>query len=255
MKKRRINVKDTYLERLARKLNLIALISCWVAISLDIVCFMVTDNTLKAILFGMYTPIRYFFFDITPEKERRRPPSLDRTIPLTLFVRYLSRKFPILWGSLMADLWGFFLAVGRATVNGYALLWFDTFSFAYQIRRDKNGVPLTDDITILHDNDRLEALKHKIEHAYSDEDSQQFENMYNEIQQVRQTDELDQWNFPIRRYIQTSDEFIELKEVGAEVYDDKDQIDQKEYQKHLTRLKLSKGELNRNVNIETVSDA
>ena len=203
----------------------------------------------------MYTPIRYFFFDITPEKERRRPPSLDRTIPLTLFVRYLSRKFPILWGSLMADLWGFFLAVGRATVNGYALLWFDTFSFAYQIRRDKNGVPLTDDITILHDNDRLEALKHKIEHAYSDEDSQRFENMYNEIQQVRQTDELDQWNFPIRRYIQTSDEFIELKEVGAEVYDDKDQIDQKEYQKHLTRLKLSKGELNRNVNIETVSDA
>ena len=255
MKKRRINVKDTYLERLARKLNLIALISCWVAISLDIVYFMVTDNTLKAILFGMYTPIRYFFFDITPEKERRRPPSLDRTIPLTLFVRYLSRKFPILWGSLMADLWGFFLAVGRATVNGYALLWFDTFSFAYQIRRDKNGVPLTDDITILHDNDRLEALKHKIEHAYSDEDSQQFENMYNEIQQVRQTDELDQWNFPIRRYIQTSDEFIELKEVGAEVYDDKDQIDQKEYQKHLTRLKLSKGQLNRNVNIETVSDA
>ena len=255
MKKRRINVKDTYLERLARKLNLIALISCWVAISLDIVYFMVTDNTLKAILFGMYTPIRYFFFDITPEKERRRPPSLDRTIPLTLFVRYLSRKFPILWGSLMADLWGFFLAVGRATVNGYALLWFDTFSFAYQIRRDKNGVPLTDDITILHDNDRLEALKHKIEHAYSDEDSQQFENMYNEIQQVRQTDELDQWNFPIRRYIQTSDEFIELKEVGAEVYDDKDQIDQKEYQKHLTRLKLSKGELNRNVNIETDSDA
>lgn len=255
MKKRRINVKDTYLERLARKLNLIALISCWVAISLDIVYFMVTDNTLKAILFGMYTPIRYFFFDITPEKERRRPPSLDRTIPLTLFVRYLSRKFPILWGSLMADLWGFFLAVGRATVNGYALLWFDTFSFAYQIRRDKNGVPLTDDITILHDNDRLEALKHKIEHAYSDEDSQRFENMYNEIQQVRQTDELDQWNFPIRRYIQTSDEFIELKEVGAEVYDDKDQIDQKEYQKHLTRLKLSKDELNRNVNIETVSDA
>ena len=255
MKKRRINVKDTYLERLARKLNLIALISCWVAISLDIVYFMVTDNTLKAILFGMYTPIRYFFFDITPEKERRRPPSLDRTIPLTLFVRYLSRKFPILWGSLMADLWGFFLAVGRATVNGYALLWFDTFSFAYQIRRDKNGVPLTDDITILHDNDRLEALKHKIEHAYSDEDSQRFENMYNEIQQVRQTDELDQWNFPIRRYIQTSDEFIELKEVGAEVYDDKDQIDQKEYQKQLTRLKLSKGELNRNVNIETVSDA
>lgn len=255
MKKRRINVKDTYLERLARKLNLIALISCWVAISLDIVYFMVTDNTLKAILFGMYTPIRYFFFDITPEKERRRPPSLDRTIPLTLFVRYLSRKFPILWGSLMADLWGFFLAVGRATVNGYALLWFDTFSFAYQIRRDKNGVPLTDDITILHDNERLEALKYKIEHAYSDEDSQQFENMYNEIQQVRQTDDLDQWNFPIRRYIQTSDEFIELKEVGAEVYDDKDQIDQKEYQKHLTRLKLSKGELNRNVNIETVSDA
>lgn len=255
MKKRRINVKDTYLERLARKLNLIALISCWVAISLDIVYFMVTDNTLKAILFGMYTPIRYFFFDITPEKERKRPPSLDRTIPLTLFVRYLSRKFPILWGSLMADLWGFFLAVGRATVNGYALLWFDTFSFAYQIRRDKNGVPLTDDITILHDNERLEALKYKIEHAYSDEDSQQFENMYNEIQQVRQTDELDQWNFPIRRYIQTSDEFIELKEVGAEVYDDKDQIDQKEYQKHLTRLKLSKGELNRNVNIETVSDA
>lgn len=252
MKKRRINVKDTYLERLARKLNLIALISCWVAISLDIVYFMVTDNTLKAILFGMYTPIRYFFFDITPEKERKRPPSLDRTIPLTLFVRYLSRKFPILWGSLMADLWGFFLAVGRATVNGYALLWFDTFSFAYQIRRDKNGVPLTDDITILHDNERLEALKYKIEHAYSDEDSQQFENMYNEIQQVRQTDELDQWNFPIRRYIQTSDEFIELKEVGAEVYDDKDQIDQKEYQKHLTRLKLSKGELNRNVNIETV---
>lgn len=255
MKKRRINVKDTYLERLARKLNLIALISCWVAISLDIVYFMVTDNTLKAILFGMYTPIRYFFFDITPEKERKRPPSLDRTIPLTLFVRYLSRKFPILWGSLMADLWGFFLAVGRATVNGYALLWFDTFSFAYQIRRDKNGVPLTDDITILHDNERLEALKYKIEHAYSDEDSQRFENMYNEIQQVRQTDELDQWNFPIRRYIQTSDEFIELKEVGAEVYDDKDQIDQKEYQKHLTRLKLSKGELNRNVNIETVSDA
>lgn len=247
MKKRRINVKDTSLERLARKLNLIALISCWVAIILDMIYFMVTDNTLKAILFGMYTPIRYFFFDITPEKEKRRPPSLDRTIPLTLFVRYLSRKFPIVWGSLMADLWGFFLAVGRATINGYALLWFDTFSFAYRIRRDKNGIPLTDDITILHDNDRLEALKHKIDHANSDEDSLRYEKLYDEIQKVRQTDELDQWNFPLRRYIQTSDEFIELKEVGAEVYDDKNQIDQKAYQKHREQIRSTKDNLSRKV--------
>lgn len=236
----RLNEKDTSFDHTLKIINRVALVSCWVAVLLDAIYFMATDNVLKALLYAQYTPIRYFFFDIAPEKEQKRPPSLDRTIPLTIFVRYLSRRFPIPQGSLMADLWGFFLAVGRAMINGYALLLFDTFSFAYSIRNDKHGVPLEQNIVTLHDNQELEAIKNEAEMDDDPEKTAEAKRTYEAWKQTQLTNELDQWDFPIRRYMYAGDDYMSLKEVGAEVLDDKYQLDLKAYKKHERQVKQDK---------------
>ena len=155
----RLYSDDSKLTVVFRWLNRIAALSCWVALILDIVFIMKTGNFGLGIVFGMYTPIRYFLFDIAPEKNQRRPPSLDRSIPLTIFVRYLRIVFPIPQGNMLATIAGFILACGRAAINGYALLFFDTFTFFFEVRDKRENLSDATEDTVLHSNKAFKKIE------------------------------------------------------------------------------------------------
>lgn len=234
---RRLNERDDSLLRFAKLLNRIALISCWGAVFGDFAYLMVTENLTYFLLMSLYTPIRYFLFDIAPQKDQKRPTSLDRSIPLAIFVRYLSVKFPIAQGNLMADLWGFLLALCRAYINGYALLWFDTFTFAYAVRDDAKRVPLKKDIRLLHEEERLEQADQKADALEDARKAQEIHDLTKAWRETQQAQELSQWSFPLRRYLKPGDDFYALREVGAELLDDKNQLDQKAYKAYKEKQK------------------
>lgn len=225
----RLNEKNDQLLHYAKILNRIALFSCWCAVFLDAAFFMITGDTMITVLLGLYTPLRYFLFDTAPQKKQRRPASLDRSIPLAIFVRYLSRQFPISHGGLMADLWGLFLAICRATINGYALLWFDTFTFAYSIRDESDRVPLDEDINLIREEVRLDEIDARASELTDEEKAKQMTDLTEAWRQTRQAQELDVWHFPLRRYLKPGDDFMALKEINARLLDDKHQLDWKAY--------------------------
>lgn len=226
---RRLNERDDLLLHFSKQLNRIALISCWGAVFGDFAYLMITENLTYFLLMSLYTPIRYFLFDIAPQKNQKRPASLDRSIPLAIFVRYLSIQFPIAQGNLMADLWGFFLALCRAYINGYALLWFDTFTFAYAIRDDAKRVPLKEDIRLLHEDERLEQADKKADVIEDARKAREIHDLTQAWRETQRAQELSQWSFPLRRYLKPGDDYYALREIGAELLDDKNQLDQKAY--------------------------
>lgn len=219
--RRRLNSKDSELTSLIRGVNRLLCLICWIEVGLSCLYFVRTDNWRVTALMLQFTPIRYFFFDIAPEKAQKRPPSLDRSIPLAIFVRYLSRRFPIPQGGFLADIFGLFLASCRASVNGYALLWFDTFTFFF---KDKtvDGLPTDGDgnIKFLHDNDRLKAIQDKLESSDDEESTKRLNATYEEWKKTRIASELDQWDFPIRRYLNPTDDYFKINEIGSRLMDD-----------------------------------
>lgn len=228
----RINVRDTALLRIAKWMNRAALVTSWSTIVIAVLVYLKTNSVWQTLFWLMFTPVRYFFFDTAPQKEQQRPLSLDRSIPLTVFVRYLSRRFPIPQGNLMADIWGFFLAVGRAFINGYGLLYFDTFTFAFAIRRTSDGVPLQEDIKVLHSSERLAELQKQADAAMDDTHGEELQRLYKEWVKTRDASQLNEWNFPLRRYIQPGDDRAKLNEVGASAIDDKYQLNLLAYDKY-----------------------
>lgn len=221
MPKIRLNHEDAQTSVIMRWLNRGVLTFCWFAVASDITFYAVTANAGWALIFSMLTPIRYFFFDVSPEKIQRRPPSLDRLIPLTIFVRYLRKKFPIPQGNILASIAGFFLASGRAFINGYALLFFDTFTFAFQIQNTKKGVPLAKDITVLYDNDKLQQIEEEANNTNSEEKAERLKKIKNAWEQSRITNELTIWDFPLRRYLFKPTYYFKNKEVGNLAIDNK----------------------------------
>lgn len=221
MSKIRLNHEDAKTSVIMRWLNRIVLMTCWLAVILDMLFFAATGNTGLTLIFAMFTPIRYFFFDVAPEKIQRRPPSLDRLIPLTIFVRYLRKQFPIPQGNILADIAGFFLASGRAFINGYALLFFDTFTFAFQIKNNKKGIPVDQDITVLYDNEKLEKLGQEADKTTSEERAENLRKIQNSWKQSQISNELNVWNFPLRRYLSKPTYYFVNKEVGNVAIDDK----------------------------------
>lgn len=221
MEKRSIKIyqKDETLVRLADWLNKMALLSCWAALFLDIAYFAVTGHALRTILFALYTPLRYFFFDISPKKELRRPPSLDRAIPLAIFINYLNKRFPIPQGGIIATLYGLALAAGRASINGYALLWFDTFYFLYEVRKDAIGQIGSNELS-LKKNDQLENLRYQLLRANDEDEEEAIKKSLNNWKQTQLASQLDVWNFPIRRYLNATNDYVKLKEVGTKYFED-----------------------------------
>lgn len=213
--------EDSKFDNLLEWLNRIALLSCWLAVIGDIIFLAITGQTGLALIFAMYTPFRYFFFDIAPSKLQRRPPSFDRTIALTIFVQYLGKRYPIPQGGILATITGFFLACGRAMVNGYALMFFDSFTFLYQVKNDKNGVPLDNNIAVLHNNEALSKLEKDINDSESETEKERLKKLQYEWQQTAVTNSLDVWDFPVRRYLKKPTYYFKNNEVGSLAIDDK----------------------------------
>ncbi|QDR73670.1 hypothetical protein FOD75_11300 (plasmid) [Limosilactobacillus reuteri] len=224
--RQRINVKDTSLQVVVKYLNIGGLIICWMSVFAAVVNYIITSNAGTTILFALVTPTRYFFFDTAPQKEQKRPLSLDRAIPLTIFVRYLSKRFPIPQGGIIADIWGFILATVRAAINGYALLYFDTFTFAFSVRDDDILLNNEESIKLVHDDQRLNAIQKTAEKTDNEEQAEKLSKLYGAWQETRRASQIDEWNFPLRRYLIPADSRAELNEIGNSAIDDENQVDQ-----------------------------
>lgn len=234
----RLNSPDTGVFKVKEILNFLGLASCWAAVIADIIYFALSSNFLGFVVGAMYTPLRYFLFDMSPNKLQKRPASLDRSIPLTIFVHYLTVVFPMPHGNFLATLAGFFLACGRAAVNGYGLLFFDTFSWFYSVKNDANGIPLDDVITADEDEEDSEEEDEEA----SEQNSQVVEdgeikltgNSVSQNQpsvadwQARQImHQLTQWDFPLRRYKAKPNYYFDNNEVNATTLISTDQKEEK----------------------------
>ena len=213
MKKIHLNREDSHISVVFGWINRVVTLSCWLVFIIDIIFFTRTGNVLLFLIIGMYTPARYFLFDILPEKIQKRPPSLDRSIPLSIFIRYLGSSFPISQGNLLATLAGFFLACGRAIINGYSLLFFDTFTFLYQ---DESGTFVT-----LLSNKNMQNLKKSVEELNKDQSEERIKQMQKEWYQSRVSSSLNVWNFSLKRYLNKPTYYFENNEIGNSVIDSK----------------------------------
>lgn len=169
----RVNTRDESLVAVSKALNRIACLSCWLAILLTAIYFVITANYVKTFLLLQYTPLRYFLFDISDKKKKRRPPSLDRTIPLNIFIHYLGRRFDIPQGGIIADICGVLVATVRMDINGFGLLWLDSFSLFFSVK-DTSTIPLDDDITLLSHSNRIGELRAAAEQTTSEEKTQHY---------------------------------------------------------------------------------
>lgn len=229
--RKQYNKSDIELLALSNFFNLFALIVCWVAVVLAVIYFAATAKIGLTFVLLLVIPFRYFFFDISPSKLSKRPPSLDRIVPVTIYVSHLSQAFPIPNGNFIASCWGFLLAVGRAFINGFGLLYFDTFTFLYKVRNDVNGIPLNQDIKALHSSDRLEAIKAQIDEGkIKDPDQLNYaKELAKSIEQVQVTTELTEWDFEIKRYVSTPNMYFKNAEIGNIMIDDKYALDIEAY--------------------------
>lgn len=226
-----LNEKDSESFSGSRLFNISALILCWIATLGGILYFAITSKPLPAIAILGFVPFRYFFFDLSSDRLTKRPPELDRAIPLQILLHYLSIRFPIPQGKFLADVAGVFLAVGRAFINGFGLLYFDTFAFAFKIRNDTNGTPLDEDIAILHDNEKLQRLAEEAQKTDSETRAAEYSKLKNDWEQTEITNELNQWNFPIRRYLNPTNPYFRIREIGNIPLDDQYSLDRKAFLK------------------------
>lgn len=203
----RLDLPDYKAHRFIYLFNMFILFVCWALVFVAIIEYMLTSNAKVPIKLLMFIPFRYFFFDLAPDRLQRRPPSLDREIPVSIFINYLRRKFPIPNGNFIASLWGFLLAVLRAIINGYCLLYFDTFFFFFTVRNTPTGIPLEFDESMEKSHKNLD--KFGIE-------TKDIEKYVNSINLYRVNDELTRWDFPIRRYRNLPNFIFETKEISSE---------------------------------------
>jgi hypothetical protein len=227
----RINSKDDENFSGSRLFNLIALFICWSALIGAIIYFISTSKPVQTIAVLGIIPFRYFFFDLTPDKLSRRPSELDRSIALNILVHYWTIRFPIPQGGFLADVAGIFLAICRCFINGFGLLYFDTFAFFFRIRNDRKGIPLEKDITVLHDNKKLEQIAKTAKTATSEEKAEEFKELKRDWEQTKVASELNRWNFPIRRYIKASNSYFKIREVNILPLDDEYSLDRKAFLK------------------------
>lgn len=224
----RLNSEDEGITA-TRLFNNICLFICWISTIVAIVSFAVTTNLWRTIVLLYVTPFRYFFFDLAPDRLSRRPSELDRTIPLTIFIHYWTISFPIPQGGFLADVAGFFLASVRAFINGYGLLLFDTFAFMFRVKNDTHGIPLDTDITIAHNDKKLEQIAKAAEVSTSEEQARRYKSLSKAWKQTQISSELNKFNIPIRRYLDPEISYFLNKEVNVLPIDDQLSLDRKKF--------------------------
>ena len=102
-------------------------------------------------------------------------------------------------------------------INGYALLFFDTFTFFFKTVNDKNGIPLKNNNRVLQDNEELLNLEDSIKQNNSESEKESLQNAKAEWQ--KSAGSLNEWDFPLRRYLNCPSYYFENNEIGVSVID------------------------------------
>ena len=97
-------------------------------------------------------------------------------------------------------------------VNGYALLFFDTFSFLYSVKNDSKCLPLNDSLNV----EEFSIPQETALESDQDGDQDRLEEAKLNWQEERVITELDRWAFPIRRYRIKPNYYFENNEVDAQ---------------------------------------
>lgn len=226
----RLNSEDEGLSA-SRLFNTICLFVCWIATVGAILNFAITGGLWVTLALLYVTPFRYFFFDLSPDRLSKRPPELDRSIPLTIFMHYWNIAFPIPQGGFLADVAGFFLASVRAFVNGYGLLIFDTFAFMFRVRNDTHGIPLDEDITVAHNNDKLDQIAKAAKVSTDEETARRYQSLSKAWKETQVSSELSKFDIPIRRYLNPQNPYFINKEINVLPIDDQLALDRKAFLK------------------------
>lgn len=234
--------KSTRLDLLISRINKAVLVVCWIAVICDISYYAITSNLLMALIYSMFTPLRYFLFDIAPSKLQKRPAELDRSVPLNIFVTYLAKKFPIPQGNTIATIIGLFIASARMWINGYALLIFDTFTFFFKTVNDKNGIPLHNGNRVLQDNEDLLNLEKLIMKNNSESEEESLQKAKSEWQKSASRIDLDEWDFPLRRYLSWPSYYFENNEIGVSMINKSYEEEEEEQEETDEAVKKSKQE-------------
>lgn len=214
----KLNQANTTLVKFLRTLNRVACALGWVFLFSAIFIYMSTENLMLSLLVAMYVPVRYFFFDVSPEKKQIRPHSLNRDTAFVIFVRYLSISFPVPQGNILASIYGFIAAVFRAYINGYGLLVFDTFTFFF---RDKYYSDVSDEFDDLPKTSSISELESDIAKEDNEERAERLNIMLSDAQQYYISQKLNEWDFPKKRYILSRHNYyFENREVGNLPLDD-----------------------------------
>jgi hypothetical protein len=230
-RKSSLAVRDNGTFKLFKLLNKITILLCWGAVFLDAFFIILTNKIGLGIIFAFFTPIRYFLFDIENSKLTKRPPQLDRTIPLTIFINYWNKVYPIPQGDFFADVVGFFLASIRVFINGYALLYFDTFTFFFKVKNDSYGNPLDEENIKLSQNDNMQKIKEMLSEKENEKVTEDIEDIVNNRKHIHHLNkDLDAWTFPIKRYIdKPSSSYFRTQEIGTNLLDDRFMLDLEKY--------------------------
>lgn len=217
-KRIKLNQTDTTLVKFLRTLNRVACALGWIFLFSAIFIYMNTENLILSFLIAMYVPIRYFFFDVSPEKKQIRPHSLNRDTAFIIFIRYLSISFPVPQGNILATIFGFIVAVLRAYINGYGLLVFDTFTFFF---REKYYSDVSNTFEELPKTSSISELEAKLEEEDNEERVERLTIMLSDAQQYYFSQKLNEWDFPKKRYILSRHNYyFENREVGNLPLDD-----------------------------------
>ncbi|QNQ82957.1 hypothetical protein FP435_00190 (plasmid) [Lactobacillus sp. PV037] len=174
---------------------------------------MTTASFRDLLIIWSVTPIRYFLFDLFPD--RKRPLQFDKAIPLTIVMHYWILVYPIPGGKVLARVIGVTLAGGRIIYNGYGLLLYDTYHLFIKNKMIHSKTTSSDK--------SIEERKSVVNDVSN---SNLVNQRKNEILQAEKNWEetydktvIDDWNFPVRRYLYTNDQYFKIQEVGAKLID------------------------------------
>ena len=95
---------------------------------------------------------------------------------------------------------------------------FDSFTFLFQIKNDKKGIPLDQDINILNDNERLQAILNEAKVQNDDIEKKKLEKMHQDWIDIGNQRSLSAWDFPIQRYVDHSNYYFINKEIGTDFF-------------------------------------
>ncbi|MBS0956702.1 hypothetical protein [Lactiplantibacillus plantarum] len=112
--------------------NVIGLVVCWFSLWLGFTVLYLFNSLVIGIQLIAITPLYYFLFDLHPLHNQVRTGTFNKVKVITALTKYLHRKFNMFWGNFIADLVGILYAMWQMTLNGFCLLFLDTFLWRCQ---------------------------------------------------------------------------------------------------------------------------